>query len=658
MILENGLQVWQALKSSGVQETRKHRMELVPGYDADLVSALKKGLYPRAAHSLERELRLAPPSVEVFLEVFFAALEPFSRMLRDVLGMFEDAGAKRSDENMRISFDFDEASTALTLTLAQFREVVAFVSRVSRPVTVRQWTTNTLFSLSHDIEDALQPLGAPTQVSDALIRDWSRRNGRPDWLPFPGIPRVGNTELDDALGMTEALVHYMIAEVRKVGTTYQVFTQRLHDPIWVRIEEQEAERVTDPTVDERPRLSFVHAAHDFWPNSFVERLSRAVEAVEGHYGPAKAAAATRLATAIQTGFARPPRHTEAQVSREQNFNDFVNLPIWKKRHELYAVWVASRIAEALRELTWEWHPDGDTLRFSFAGVELASLRSSDGNTHAFWTEKRTALRGGGVLGRKSIQPDYRIVTAPTQREDATSLVVECKQYRKLSRKNFGAALDDYAKGCPNAPVVLVNYGPTDPSVLDLVDASRRDRTYLVGNFKPGGEAALDAFRALLQTTYKIQVTPPIAAELEVELKWDSVYRDLDLHLFIRPIVGDPIQHVGFGSTSGSLTEGPWAEWPKDVRSSPPGVEHITIARLLDADYDLLVHDFSGGPAFSSGHVSVRVTEAPSFKEHVLTPQAGTGRWWHVCRFNGATGRFEEVNSIHLECPYLAHRKPQ
>lgn len=96
---------------------------------------------------------------------------------------------------------------------------------------------------------------------------------------------------------------------------------------------------------------------------------------------------------------------------------------------------------------------------------------------------------------------------------------------------------------------------------------------------------------------------------------------------------------------------PWAEWPEEISSSPPGVERITIARCLDADYDLRVHDFSGTQEFSHGEASVRVTEVPSFKGRVVTPRPGTGRWWHVCRFNGATGRFEEINNLLSECPY-------
>jgi hypothetical protein len=656
MTLENGLQLWVALVGSGLEETRAN---CLPGYDAELVEELKERLYPHATRGLERELYAAPPSVEAFLEVFFGALKPFSAMLRDVLGMFEAAGARRSDDNLRIAFDFDKASQPLALTLEDFREAEAFFRSVARSIVVRQWNSDTLWSLSQDVKSVLEPLGVDVQrrfnasshVRDPSVRRWLEQNGKPVWLPFPGFPRAGSAELDNFLGMAEGLIQYMIAEVSKLGTTYDEFARQLNNLPWEEQRENEGEAVSDDIADERPRRTFVVAAHDYWPNSFAEHVGLAVEAVNYHTSEEKSERAARLAAAMRTGFDRPPRYERTRVSLEQDFRDLVNLPIWKKRHELYAVWVASRIADALRDLSWEWHPDGDTLRFHFAGVELATLRSSDGGMHIFWTEKRTALISRGVLGRKSIQPDYRIMTVPTHRDDATSLVIECKQYRKWSRKNFGAALDDYAKGCPTAPVVLVNYGPTDPSILDLVDPSRRDRTFLVGDFKPGGDAALDRFRELLRGAYTTPLTPCITGPIEFQLRWGPMFRDLDLHLFIQPIAPDPLQHIGLRSTHGSLMEQPWAAWPEDVMSSPPGVERLTIARWLNADYDVLVHDYSGTPEFPRGDVSVRLIPRPGIEERVFTPREGTGRWWHVCRIHGPSGRIEEINSIQSDCPY-------
>lgn len=647
-----------ALVRSGLEEKRTNKL---PSYDAELVRVLKQSLYPHSRRSLKSELRAAPPSTEAFLEVFFGALKPFSQMLRDVLGMFVSAGAQRSDENLRIAFDFDKASEALVFTIKEFREVEAFFRRVTRPVVQRRWNSNTLFSLSRDVQDVLQPLGVPetqrplvqpSRVRDPRVREWIDANGKPDWLPFPGFPRSADPELDKALEMAEGQIHYMIAEVRKLGMTYEEFQRQLGKLSREEHNRVDENRQTDSIEDDRPTLEFLFAAHDYWPNSFSTYVCLGVEAVNEKNGKSRRDAAELLAGAIRIGFDRPPRQERTRESLEQDFRNFVNLPIWKRRYELYAVWVASRIADALQDLSWTWHPDGDTLCFPFSGAQLATLRGADGNTHLFWTEKRTKLKGGARSGRKHIQPDYRIVTAPIHRADATSLVVECKQYQTWGKKEFGAALDDYAKGCPNAPVVLVNYGPTVPSILNLVGTSRRSRTFLVGDFKPGEDAALDRFRELLRQAYANLLTPRVQGI--INLTWGPLYQDLDLHLFIRlhdvPFES-PLEHIGYDSTRGNLMESPWVQWPEDIRESPPGVEQMNVSRWLNAEYNVVVHDFSGTDGFPNGEVSVQVFRVPGEAEANFTSRGGTGQWWHVCRIHGAVGRIEEINLVTTECPY-------
>lgn len=656
MVLEDGFQVWNALVRVGLEETRVNDL---PGYDADLVRELTQRLYPHATQSLEDELRAAPPSTEAFLEVFFAALRPLSQMLRGVLNMFEAAGARRTDENLRIVFNFDKASQPLTLTLNQFRDTELYFRRVARPIVVRQWNTNTLWALKRDVDSVLESFGETVQrrfdaavpVRQPRIREWVERNGKPGWLPFPGLPRSGDPELDEMVVLSEGLIHFMMAEVTKLGATYQEFTRRLNELPREEAPWDEGDLAGDDPADDLPRGAFVRAAHDFWPNSFAEDVCLAIETVQNRAEHDRGPSAARFVEAIRTGFERPPRHERTVVSLEQDFRELINLPIWKKRHEVYAVWVASRIADSLSDLSWEWHPDGDTLRFSFAGTELAALRTIDGGMHMFWTEKRTPLLGGGIWGRKHIQPDYRIMTVPTHRDEATSLVVECKQYRKWSKRNFGTALDDYAKGCPAAIVVLVNYGIADGSLLEVVDPSRRGRTFLVGEFRPGNDDALGRFREVVRGAYAAIVTPRITGAIDVELRWGQRFRDLDLHLFIRSVTGQPLQHVGLGAGHGSLIQAPWAAWHEDVRSSPPGIERITIARWLDADYDVLVHDYSGVPDFPEGDVSLRLVSSLSADTRSFAPGNGTGRWWHVCRVRGASGQIDEINSVHQECPF-------
>ena len=203
---------------------------------------------------------------------------------------------------------------------------------------------------------------------------------------------------------------------------------------------------------------------------------------------------------------------------------------------------------------------------------------------------------------------------------------------------------------PRAPVILVNYGPTDPSILALVNPSRRDRTFLVGNFKPFEEAALDQFRQLVRGAYPTVSQPQGGT---IDLSWGSMFRDLDLHLFIQrsDLIQSDLVHIGFNSNSGTLSEEPWVEWSGDIQQSPPGTERMVVARWLLADYDVVVHNYSGTSEFSTGDVKIKVLLTPGNQERVFVPVDEIGRWWHVCRIHGPEGRIEEVNRILPECPF-------
>jgi hypothetical protein len=652
-VLESSWQLWQSLVQSGLQETRKN---LLPGYDAELAELLKDRFYPGSSSSLDHLLRKKPPSVEAFLDAFFGALKPFSQMLRDVLAMFEGASAKRSDENLRIAFDFDKASVALALTLREFREIEKFFRSIARPVVVREWNSNTLGRFSQEVREAVDAsdpnlVDRKREIRDIAVRQFVENNGHPAWLPFPGFPRSGDVTLDNALGMTERLIEEVLSEVRKLGPTYREFSDRLADLPWEDDGDRERpgdiESMREERDGELPRRSFVAIVHDFWPNYLAEYVCLGVEAIGNSSGDRARELTARLNTVIQDGFSRPPRFERTRMSLEQDFRDLVNLPIWEKRHELYAVWVASRIADALSGFDFEWHPDGDTLSFPFSGAELATFRDARGGTNVFWTEKRTELAEGGLFGRKHIQPDYRIMTMPTHRADATSLVVECKQYLKGSRKNFGAALDDYAKGCHTAPVILVNYGPADSNILRSVDRSRRDRTRLIGDFKPGNDTALSTFRNHIQSIYP---APPRLGPGEIVLQWTAQYCDLDLHLFICGGSSDVVHHIGHRGTDGSLDTVPWAHRTLDVLEGP-GIERITILRWMDAEYHFLVHDYSGTNGFPVGDVTVSISYPENHVDRKFDYSGRAGRWWWVFSIDGASGQVTQINQALSDCPF-------
>ena len=450
-MLQNGAELWDALLESGLLPRKSTG---TAGYDESVERELNAALFPSSCKSLATNLASDEVSTERFLDAFFKVVQPFSVMLRDTLAMFEAASAKRGEKNLKISFNFENITKELVVTLQHFRQIEERVRLITRPAIFRDWNTNTLWGLSRGLNETMEGLGIAhidrSFGDDAVLRDhqladWISKSGRPTWLDFPGIQPSGYQRLDEQICEAEALVKDMLAAIRKLGETYREFESRLRELPWQEVSEG-AEQDGHRTMlgsDELPKRQFVQAAHDFCPNSFARLICLVVQHVQALHGAPGARAENEIAEALQRGFAAQPTSVRPITELQKNFFEFLNLPIWKKRHELYSVWVASQISNGLRHLDWDWHPDGDTLRFPFSGAHLATLRSAT-STYQFWTEMRSALPTSGVFGRRNIQPDYRVVAAPVHRPAATVLVVECKQYQTANRRNFSSALDDYA----------------------------------------------------------------------------------------------------------------------------------------------------------------------------------------------------------------------
>lgn len=134
-----------------------------------------------------------------------------------------------------------------------------------------------------------------------------------------------------------------------------------------------------------------------------------------------------------------------------------------------------------------------------------------------------------------MQPDYRLRAAGAGPAATTDfLVVECKQYKRSSKRNFSAALTDYARASPFAQVVLVNYGPVLPSVLATVPDDVVDSCHAHGRVLPGGEG-LPLFVSAVTNVALGVLGHPLAAhwlitEIEATILWGG--RDVDLDLWV------------------------------------------------------------------------------------------------------------------------------
>lgn len=121
---------------------------------------------------------------------------------------------------------------------------------------------------------------------------------------------------------------------------------------------------------------------------------------------------------------------------------------------------------------------------------MGTIETEKGRIH-ICSELRSPLDNPLGKGRKGhIRPDYLLSFEPITDPSQTVVVIKCKQYRKAKTKNFVDALIDYARGRPNAKVILVNYGAIPGTILGRVNETLKQRTLLIGNFLPSGRKAL------------------------------------------------------------------------------------------------------------------------------------------------------------------------
>jgi hypothetical protein len=454
---------WPGVASALFKRGRK-RPQMGP-YDVGLVDDLRDALFPGSDATLEYLLKWADPpiSAETLLRAFLKAVQPFSMMKVGILEMLSAAGASQSDSNIRVRFQFDRSDEPLDLLLNDFRDQFEVIERQLLEVPKRIWTPTLLWRIPHVAESFIgslrDPLRVPVGQMDQRLQEWiDRYESTSSYEEFPQLERTGIAELDVQVEKVSELLQDILTEYKRHGQTREELRSRsgpdtsdLIDHLGITVSE----------------LWLTES--DYWAGAVARWLQRvrALAFSGGANSNLISTIETDLATIIPPDFGR-----KATVERlHRRLEDILNLPVWKRRNEVYAVWIGSQIWQALKD-NWDihFHVVDKTLSFAFSGVHLATLVGPGANdTVVWWTELRTGAKTPSGKRKEAIKPDYRLQRSPLSGVNPDILVVEVKQYKGSSGKsNFLAAIEDYAFACPNAHVVLTNYGPVTTGTISAI----------------------------------------------------------------------------------------------------------------------------------------------------------------------------------------------
>lgn len=624
--------IWETIKKTGGLDLEYHR-----DMDEDVVQSLRKGLGIAGAVPLDTALRDPALTVERFMGALLEALNPFSAMLSDLLAMFEQAGARRTDHALQIDFDFGDAPR-LSFDLRQFRDWLEQMTRVREIVRVRRWAYRDLWDLSALLRGDRR---GSSRIADRWVEEYYDGRWPEHVLP---APQSGDPVLDAALGKAYRVWSTVVKESAKFGPVRRELHER-----GFRIDESRQEGETGWSM-----RFLAQVDHDNWAGSLAAGMYAIAEHAQMSSDPNGGMDTDDIVAAIDALFARVPSMDIEEEAIRKVLIEFLNLPIWQRRHELYSAWIMTLIADALSDRNLRFHPVDGLLSFSFGGSHLATAEATMPHLHV-WTELRSPLEEPSELsGRENIQPDYTLIADPISSPKSAVVVVECKQYRRFSKKNFSHAVIDYATGRPNAHVVLAAYGPVRDDFLTELDSAMAARITLLGHLRPGDVDARTHFRTIVRSALPepsvdertdAPASIPIARKAtqtlrSIRLSWRDQPRDLDLHL--------GVWHAGNWAnidfnTKGSLTEFPWALLQEDVTTGH-GPETITITNLLDATYRCFVFNYSAERDLANCEATIEITYRDSLFR-LTCPTSGTGRYWHVFDLDVPRDQLVVVNTI-------------
>lgn len=635
---QTAIDVWRALvEHAGLELHPPKRV----GRDDDLEAAVLEKLTKARkdiplAGSLAQFLSAAGKRVssEELLVAVLASLRPFGVMMDDILKMLVRAKASNSGDSVSIQFRFDEVSEPIVQTLEQFRATTETVVRTLQTSAPDFPPNDQLFDMSRVMQNLAQ-----------TASPWG--NGIPDHLlnldEPSSFPTSGNTSVDKLLGTIRDLVADFRTWAKPMAATRKEFiATKLH-----------GEPNPDPDVANRERR-MASLASDLWDITVLHCAPLIAQQVSRN-----PASAVMVESQLRPFVSALPRRQQWVEQIIQELLDILNLPVWSKRHELYAVWVGALLLRAIeqRTTTLQFHTAEGVLSFSFGGARLATF-SEAGVNYDVWTELRSRLLPGITSAKRieGIQPDYRILrTDVPEFSDATVLVVECKHYLQQSTSNFSEAASDYAANCPGAHVVLVNHGPmAKDRLFESIRGDLHPRIRFHGELVAGESRVSQAFMRDVQDVLfplpPIDNEEPLSDAFEptarkagsIKLKWSAPLRDLDLHLRIGGAAAEAVW-IDFTS-KGNATAHPYARHQGDDRGSP-GTEDIQITRWLGGPYDIFVHDYPGSNGMAHGLVTCEVAFDDEESVMQLPENVGGKNWWHVARIDVARGAVRLVNTF-------------
>jgi len=489
-IFDNALDAWKYLVEHGGLE--------VAGRDAAFLEQLIKnltGIQPEDDSDMHAPVQapnindlLKDVSVERLVNAMFVCMGlPFIRMMKDLLDHFSRAEITEGPSQWKLSLTSE--TDQLEVDLEDFKKWIQSASTPSTPLMVpvlRPEVANwDIFWAFSDEREERRTIGKRSLVGHTDSKRWLSSNESTAWLPLPPVVQR-MFQRTDRLRDVAALISEMASALQSIVPNYQALSDQVF----------ELARTAPEVI--RP---YVSTEHDRWIESMVENLA-AFEVAEIDE---QTKILAKLNPLLDGAELQPSQYSHSI----DDLTAFLDLPIWKKRYELYSAWLLTQFLAAMEGHSITYHNEDGKLTFGFHATKFATIDSTTPPIQITGERRIVATNLSGHGRKQGIQPDYTVWTVGS---DQCVLAIECKHYKKGSYRNFHDALRDYAANLPAAQVFLGNYGP----IPILVEAETRKggmsgRQFAWGNLNPDYPKVTTSFRGAVRRLFG---EPPLTAVLQ------------------------------------------------------------------------------------------------------------------------------------------------
>jgi hypothetical protein len=513
-ILHSATDAWNVLVSRGGLELDGRDAALADELSARLSVGTISQIPEGAAIPPLREV-LERVNIEQLVNALFALVRPYTGMMRDLLEYFTQARVTQGPGQWKLALTSE--SESLEVDLEHFKEYLKLSGTRCFPLEVpvldsgQRWRLKEVF----DELGSRVPIGFRGTIQTTDSEPWlsATRAAKddhaveaPPWLP---LPPVMSRMLGRKDGLEDAAA--VLTEFASTVQAYLPNHRAISHGVW-HLRGEVPDSVWDCLRDE----------HDMWIETMVGNFA-AFEIASGAEQEMIVEKLNRLFDGVER------RTGEFSVSFEDLLT-YLNLPIWKRRYELYSAWVLTQFLRAMNDHVIELYSENGKLTFGFHATKFATILSLRQPATIYGERRIRASNLKSEHRKTGIQPDYTVWT-----EDIgfCNIAIECKHYKQPSYANFSNALDDYENNLPGARVTLCNYGPIhDLTRLQSKDGGITNRRFVFGLFHPENREAIQAFQKVIRETFG----DPIGAQGAHEQQGNRRVLALDVSASMRDVL--------------------------------------------------------------------------------------------------------------------------